>query len=257
VDASQVLFARFRVPLVVAALGAAVADVVLGGGEHILALQAGDVAGHRGRDLGVLAERLVRAAPAVVAGHAEAGREVPVQAGGGDLVGRGPPDLLHQGRVAGRAEADVVRKDRGAADVVVPVHRVYAVDDRYLQRAFEGGALERVVHVRPALGFGVGWSRPATGQHRPDPVLGEDLGVARDGRAVDLRHLPYLVREAHPAQQVVDALRDGAGGVSVGQVVCGAVVPAVVPAGGHGDGDRGDDNGRDGPDEHFPHGHGY
>ena len=78
---------------------AAVADEVLGGGEDLVVARRGPC--RRRCPAGpvitvsidcderrVLAERLVRAAPAVVAGHAQAGREVPRDAGGADL-GRG------------------------------------------------------------------------------------------------------------------------------------------------------------------------
>ena len=39
-------------------------------------------------------------------------------------------DLLHQLGVAGAAQADVVRKDDGAGDVVVAVDGIHAVDQR-------------------------------------------------------------------------------------------------------------------------------
>ena len=123
--------------------GAAVADPVLGGGEHLV--RAGQVARvvalqarrsrrrHRRHQRRVLAERLVAAAPALVARDAQARRERPRHAGRADLLRGGPLDLLDQVGVARGAQARVVREDRRADHVVVAVHGVDAVDQRDLQ----------------------------------------------------------------------------------------------------------------------------
>src|SRR5205814_5516502 len=102
---------------------------------------------HAGRDVGYLAERLVRPAPPVVARDAQARREVPVRSGAGDLLRDSPADPLCQGRIPGRPEPDVVRVDGRAEDVVVTVYRVHAVDQWDAQRSGQGTALEVVVHV--------------------------------------------------------------------------------------------------------------
>src|SRR5690606_14301739 len=70
-------------------------------------------------DLRVLAEALVAAAPAVVARHREGGAEGPVGAGDGHLKRGRLADASDQVGIARGAEADVVREDGGADDVVV------------------------------------------------------------------------------------------------------------------------------------------
>src|SRR5205823_2822370 len=135
VDLAQLLLADGGVALVDTAGRAAVTDVVLGAGKHrrllraeFLALQASDHRSVLDGVLGRLAERLVRPAPAVVTHDAETRREVPLRTSARDLFRGGPADLFDQLRVVRGAEADVVREDRRAVNVVVPVHRVDAVD---------------------------------------------------------------------------------------------------------------------------------
>ena len=104
--------------------------VVLGEVTLVAALQPDDGGPTPATSARVLAEALVAAAPARVAGDAEARREVPRDAGGAHLLGGDPADLLDQRRVAGGAEPDVVREDRRADHIAVTVHGVHAVDDR-------------------------------------------------------------------------------------------------------------------------------
>src|SRR4029450_4822825 len=93
-----------------AVLGVAVAGVVLGRGQHpvrvgqvagLRALEAVDRRLHLDDQGRVLAEALVGPAPAQVPGHADAGREHPLGAGGPRLGGRHVLDLLHQPGVGG------------------------------------------------------------------------------------------------------------------------------------------------------------
>src|SRR5690606_23221835 len=116
------------------------------------ALHAGDDRLHGLDQRRVLAVRLVGAAPALVAGDADAGREVPRDAGGAHLVGGDRARLLGELRVAARTDADVVRHDRRADDVVVAVHRVHAVDQRDLEAGRLRAQLVGVHHLRPGLG---------------------------------------------------------------------------------------------------------
>src|SRR6185312_9145880 len=90
----EVLVARDRdalVDRVIAVAGAvhgvAVARVVLGGGEHAALLVAVDRGLEPLDEPRVLAEGLVRTAPAVVARGADAGRERPLRAGRAGLFG--------------------------------------------------------------------------------------------------------------------------------------------------------------------------
>ncbi len=261
VDRAQLRLGEPGVALVDAAGGAAVAEVVLGGGEHGrrvaaegVALQAGDERGHGGGQFGRLTEGLVRTPPTVVAGHAQAGREGPVDAGTGDLLGDRAPDTPHQGGVPGGAQADVVREERGAAHRVVAVHRVDAVDHRDAQRGGQGRALEGVVGVGPGLRV-VGADRGvAAGEHRADAVGGE-VGARDQGVLLDLGHLAELVVERHPAQQVLDTLGHRQGRVLVRQRGGG---PRDLPLGRGGGGEPGDGErgGTQGGDERGPTGDG-
>ncbi|GAB4000894.1 hypothetical protein GCM10029992_34460 [Glycomyces albus] len=134
VEAAQLGLAQFGDALVEqvvpglggAVLGAAVADVVLGGGQdagargQVVALVAGDGGGHLGYQFGVFAEGLIGAAPAGVADDAQARREGPVDSGHAGLGSGDGGGLLGQGGVAGGAEADVVREDRGPRQEALP-----------------------------------------------------------------------------------------------------------------------------------------
>jgi hypothetical protein len=67
----------------------------------------------------------------------------------------------------GAPEADVVREDGGAVDVVA-VHRVDAVDERDAQPRLHGGSLEGVRHVAPLQRRRVHGGRTASpAQHTP------------------------------------------------------------------------------------------
>ena len=184
--------------------GAAVADVVLGAGEHAASARSRFGAlqpAHRGlAELGhqrrVLAEALVRAAPALVARHGHARRERPVDAGRADFGAVSAADLLDQLRVARGAQADVVRKDHGADHVAVAVHGVDAVEERDLQARLEGMGLDVLVHRAPVLD-GVGLRiRIAAAQHRPEEVL-LDVGPVLDEQLIGLGHLADLLVERH------------------------------------------------------------
>ncbi len=117
--------------------GQAVAGEVLGGGHHAVgigemagrALEAVDRGLHLAHELRVLAEGLVRAAPAVVARDADAGGERPLGSGRPGLLGGDVRHIAHELRVAGGAEPDVVREDGGAVHVAVAVHGVDAVEE--------------------------------------------------------------------------------------------------------------------------------
>ena len=180
--------------------GAAVAQVVLGVGEHgersaalLKPVGVGDA--HGGRKLGRLAERLVGAAPALVAGDRHHGREGEVGARAGGLFGDGGRDLLDQGRIARGAETDVVRKDDGALHGPDPVNDVQAIDDRDLEAARERGLPEPVDHVGPAGGGVGGGGRAPLAVDGADAVRGD---VRRgDVGALDLLQLRQLLVGGH------------------------------------------------------------
>ena len=83
---------------------------------------------HSADDLGLGAVALVASAPAHVTRHGHRGAEGPVGPGDGHFFGGRLADAADQCRIARGAEADVVREDGGAQDIVVAVHRVDAED---------------------------------------------------------------------------------------------------------------------------------
>jgi len=191
--------------------GEAVAREVLGRGEDAVgvlevpraALEAVDGRLHLRDEARILAEGLVRAAPAVVARHADARREGPLRPGGPRLLGGDMLDVAHEVRVARGAEADVVREDRRAVHVAVAVHGVDAVEDRDVQAGGERGALVAVDHVRPR-GRGVrGRHRPAAGQDAAQVVVGDLRRVGVDVRPLGLRHLADLLGQRHLGEPLV------------------------------------------------------
>ena len=135
--------------------GAAVAQIVLGVGENgewaAALLEPVDVRGaHERGELDRLAERLVGAAPPLVARHGDDRRERKVCADPRRLLGDGARHLFDQRRVARGAEADVVREHGRAVDGARAVHDVEAVDDRDLEAARKRCLAEAVNHVGPA-----------------------------------------------------------------------------------------------------------
>src|SRR5262245_35936245 len=73
---------------------------------------------------GILREAFVAAAPANILRDGECWRESPFDAGGCDCFGGGRADTLHEVGVVCGAEADVVRENYRAGNVVVAVNGV-------------------------------------------------------------------------------------------------------------------------------------
>ena len=126
-----------RLAGVAPALRLGVAGEVLRGGEdrrRVLEPVALIAAHHRRAELAdeerVLAERLVDAAPAEVAGDAQHGGEGPVDAGGRHLDGGGPRDLLDELRIPGGGHAELGREDRRPLPEGVAVDAVLADQER-------------------------------------------------------------------------------------------------------------------------------
>ena len=152
-------------------------------------------------------EALVGAAPAVVAHHGHGGRERPVDAGGAHLARDGLADALDQRRVVGGAQADVVREQRAAVDVVVAVDGVGAPDHRHLDAmsVLIEASNQRVGHRQPGVARGVlVHARPgaAAVEHRADVVAAYVVG--RDGADVGLRHLADLLGQRHVVDDGAD-----------------------------------------------------
>ncbi|MNV30982.1 hypothetical protein D3C71_1222710 [compost metagenome] len=195
-----------RLALVAAVVGRAIADVVLGGRDHVTviaeaSLRALDVGlGECADHVRVGGVAFVGAAPAWIVRYRQGRREHPVDTRRAHRVGGGLADPLDQRGIAGRAQADVVREQRGAVDVVVAVHRIGAPDHRD-RRACIGGQRGRAVRIgqlQPLRHRGVlVHARPgaATIENRADVVLA-DL-IRRDHLDLGLGHLTHLLRQRH------------------------------------------------------------
>ncbi len=86
-------------------------------------------AGHHGGgilgdDLRILGIAFIRPPPAIVAGDGDGRGERPVHAGGADLGGCRLADASDQIGIMGGAQADIMRKQRSAKDIVVAVDGV-------------------------------------------------------------------------------------------------------------------------------------
>src|SRR5664280_3324977 len=92
------------------------------------ALEPVDRGLHLAHQARVLAERLVRAAPAVVARDADARGKDPLGPRRPGLFGGDMLHVAHQRRITSGAQADVLRENCGPVHIPVAVHRVDAVD---------------------------------------------------------------------------------------------------------------------------------
>ena len=207
-----------RIALVLAAVGGAVADEMLGGGDHVAVLvqqplHALDVGGRvfaDQRGLGGIA--LVGASPARVLRDRDGRRERPGHAGGARGLAGGLGDALDQFDVMRGAQADVVREDGGAVDVAVSVHGIGAPDHRHrdLRIRAHRGVVVGIGQRDPILHAGVlvlGRPGTATVQHRADVVLAHFLRCDR----LDLRlhHLTDFLLQRHAGQDFGHAGLDG------------------------------------------------
>lgn len=167
----------------------------------------GGIAGHHVRRFGVA---FVGASPAIILGYGNGRRERPLHAGNAALQRGDATDLPQQLRIARGAQPDVVREQRGANDVALPVHGIDAEQQRNGLAAFRRvhrGVVEGVGQRQPfgrrgvvaATGIGV-----ATGQDRAKPVAAHIVGG--DAGDVTLHQLADLFLHRHAGHQVGDAL---------------------------------------------------
>lgn len=154
-DAHQVGLADARVTLVLAAGGATIAEEVLHRRDHMTAIEklgrpypalqslhhGPRVAGHH---LGRFRVALVGAAPAIILGYRNGRRERPLHAGDAGLQGGDATDLPQQLRIARGTQPDVVREQRGANDVALPMHGIDA-EQHWNGFAAVGGIHGRVI----------------------------------------------------------------------------------------------------------------
>src|SRR5262249_18830961 len=151
---------------------------------------------------GRFTEAFVGSAPAVVLRHGDTRSEVPVNAGAAHLDRGDAVNFFDERWVARAAEADVMREDHGAEDVAMPMHGVNTVEQRYAKSCSERLLLAVVVRFCPCLGriafFRVG---VAAAKDRAKSEL-TDIAKVAQVLQVGLRHLPDLLGERHPTEQL-------------------------------------------------------
>ena len=177
-----------------AVLRAAVADEVLGGGQDLVvavqvlaggaALQALDDRLHGLDERRVLTVATRRSGPSARRGSRRGRARSPT-----GCRWRGPRSAVTAPVLSASfgsrvgTDADVVRHDRRADDVVVAVHRVHAVDQRDLEPGRLRPELVGVDHLRPRLGRVRRRDGAAAGEQRAEVVRGDvaacDLSALR------------------------------------------------------------------------------
>ncbi len=205
------------VALVAPAVGAAVAQEVLGGRDHVvlveeggpLALQPADHGGGvGGHDLGIFRIALVGSAPAVVPHHGQGRSERPVHAQRPHLLGRGRADPADEVGITRRAQADIVREERGSVDVVVAVHGVGGPHHRDADAAIgriDRGVVIAIDHLQPVGDRGVlvaARNRAAAVLDAADVVAAHVVGD--DRLHLRLQGLADLFLDAHPGEHGLD-----------------------------------------------------
>ena len=229
VDVVQLPRRDLRRSPVPSALRSAVADEVLGRGDHagggVRSLETAHERDAHARDeIRVLAERLLEAAPARVAADVEHGPEALVRARRPHLRPYRVRELLDQRRLPRAREPDRLREDRrvprhqARADLLVDDRRnpqARLLDERPLERV---GELGNLLGAQPARTGDPGHlAKTVAQQHvrlRPESPL--IVGQLPDPAAAELSD---LLLEREPAEEVVDPLVDGACGVEVRQLL--------------------------------------
>ena len=202
--------ARAQVGLagIAATLGLRVAREVLGSGEHrgtvaeAVALISAD---HRDAELAdqvrVFTEGLVDATPARIPGDTQHRRECPVQSGGCDFASGGAGGALNQLGIPGACHPKLRRKDGGTRPEGVAVNRVI----RHEQRDLQASALHELARLENPL---------RRGMQQRAAELGQDQVFEVPAR-VELEHLPHLLGQSHPGEQVGHARRSRLRGVEI------------------------------------------
>ncbi len=126
-----------------------IAEIVLGCSQHrqrvvqLIALQAFDVgAGKLCHHSAVLSVPLISSAPTDVLGHSNRGSKIPINTGGSQLLCGGAPNAVNQIRITGSSQADIMREDHCAVQIVMTVYSIDPVQDRNTQASLQGGFLE-------------------------------------------------------------------------------------------------------------------
>ena len=201
----QLLPGEAGFPLINAMQRCAISHPVFGAADHTLCLKRLDIPRpEAGCPLRAAAETLVGPSPLRVLHHSQRGREVPVQASGENLSRGDARDVRDQIFRVRRAEPDVVRKQRRAAHVVVPVHRVDAEQQGDTRRAlaFHHGDPVVVVHAHPVQGAIVARVAATTRKNRAKPE-GPRFFRGRP-HALGHGHLADLRGQAHALEDALD-----------------------------------------------------
>ena len=162
-------------------------------GAHVRPLKAA----HHGRaharsQIGIFSAALRDPAPARIARDVDHRGEYPVDPRLAGLLRCGRRGALHESRIERSALPQRNRKDG-----LVSVNHVAAENERDLQAALLDGDPLKLISLLDALGI----------QKRADPALSDRVDRLRRRRRLKdgkLAHLPCLLRERHPRQEVVD-----------------------------------------------------
>ncbi len=179
--------------------GAAVADIVLGGGDHVMVshevVRSGftlqtfnHLASKSLHDAWIFRPGFISTAPAIIASYRNGGGEVPVQASYCQLTRCGPADFLQQIWIIGRTQTDIVREQGRADDVTHAVYRIRTPNNGNTGAAvgfIDRGVVIVVGHLDPVGNGGIFVAircRTAAIQDRSQVIVSDIVG----GHFIDL-----------------------------------------------------------------------
>ena len=199
---AQLAVGHLRVAGVARADRLAVADVVLGAGQDVLAVREiialkapDDRRAHLARQVRILAERLVDPAPARVAAQAQHRRERPVQAVGGHLARRHLTHRIGYIGIKGAGRCQLRREDGRVIVEAMAVNRVNAENHRNAQPGFLHRGLLNLARV-----VAQHMQERARAQARPAQRL-----LAPHDCIGHLNHLRGLLLQRHAGKQFFHA----------------------------------------------------
>ena len=97
--------------------------------------------GEAGDQIGILTQGFVGASPADVVDHRYQGREVPVEANGGEFAGHGRADAVHQVLVSRRGQCHLVGEDGCPGQGANAMDRVQAMEEGDAEAGTQGRRL--------------------------------------------------------------------------------------------------------------------
>ena len=160
------------------------------------------------KDFRIFGVGLIGAAPAIVPGHGQGRREVPVQPRDGNFPGGNRANFADQVRIAGGPETDVMGEESSALDVVVTVYGIGGPDNGNGGKTIaivHGRLIETVRQSQPVVGRGIlvtAGEGTAAVENRAQVVA---LDVFRRHIAqFRLDHLAHFLFDGHASQQRIN-----------------------------------------------------